>query len=92
MKISDVKIQSLRNHRAGGNCPIGSGRRLVLLMALEKYTSIDDVDFLQVGIVDITDKVVDKNVKMLPPSRASVIVMVDCNAINIFNICFHLLQ
>ena len=92
MKISNVEIKTLRNYRAGGDCPIGSRGRFVLFMAFKKYNSIHSIDLLNVSIVHITDKIVQKKVEMFPTSRASIIVMVDCDAINILNFWLHLLQ
>ena len=66
VEIPDVQIKRFCNNRARRNSSVRAVRCLVLFMALEQYTSMYSVDFLNCGVVYVREEDIEKKVEMLP--------------------------
>ena len=66
VEISDVHIQGFCNNWARRNSPVGAVRCLVLVMALEQDTSMNSVDLLNGGVVDVSEEDIEEKIEVLP--------------------------
>ena len=87
-----IDIQGFSNHWTRRYSPVRTVRRSFLVMTFEKYACIDCIDLIQVNVIDVTDETVQQEVEMFPTCGASMVVVVDSNAINVSDIRLHFLH
>ena len=91
VQISDVEIKRLGYNRTGGDCPVRPVRSLLLVVAFEKDTGIDYVDFFDAGVIDIVEEAIEKEVKVFPASWPSIVKMVRSYTIEVMHSRLHFL-
>ena len=61
-------------------------------MALEQYTSMHSVDFLNGGVVDVSEEDIKEQIEMLPSCWPSICIVVDCDPKDIVHGLLHSLH
>ena len=92
VEVSDVQIQGFCDDWTCGNSPVGAIRRYILPMTLKDDASIDSIDLIDGGVVDILEESIEQEMEVFPTSRSGIVVMIRCNAVYIIYICFKFLQ
>ena len=58
-------------------------------MPLEKDTGIHGVDLDNIGGVDVLDETVEKETEVFTASKSCIVIVVDCDSVNIIDFRFH---